>query len=115
MRLRGIISGGLLLIGTAGYALTLPSGSSVAATPPPSATPRSGELVYQQSCGYCHGRNVGPVIRGRALPQDYIRQMVRQGQNAMPAFRPSEISEPELAAVAAFIAKSKADSKEHGQ
>jgi mono/diheme cytochrome c family protein len=115
MRRRGVIGGGLLLAATAGYVLTLPSGSSVAATPPPSATPRSGELVYQQSCGYCHGRNVGPVIRGRALPQDYVRQMIRRGQNAMPAFRASEISEPELAAVATFIEKSKADTKEHGQ
>jgi mono/diheme cytochrome c family protein len=114
MRRRGTIGGGLLLAATAGYALTLTSGSS-AATTPPSATPRSGAVVYQQSCGYCHGRNVGPVIRGRALPQDYIRQMIRQGQNAMPAFRPSEISEAELTAVATFVANSKTDSKEHGQ
>lgn len=76
---------------------------------------RSPEQVYAAVCGYCHGRNVGPVIRGRGLPAETVAYMVRHGQNAMPAFRPTEISPAELRALAAWIEKSSADAKEHGQ
>lgn len=82
---------------------------------PPSATPRSAEKVYASTCGYCHGRNVGPVILGRGLPAPAIEAMVRGGLNAMPAFRPSEISDAELAAVAAWISVSKVNPQEHGK
>lgn len=82
---------------------------------PPSASPRSAEVVYRQGCGYCHGRNVGPIILGRHLAVAYVRERVRAGVNAMPAFRPTEISEAELAAVAALIERSSADAEEHGQ
>jgi len=95
-------------------------GAAVATTPPaieppPSATPRPPETVYKQTCGYCHGANVGPVIRGRGLEPDAIKYMVRHGLNGMPAFRPTEISDAELAAVAEWIKASKADPKEHGR
>jgi mono/diheme cytochrome c family protein len=82
---------------------------------PPSATPRSPEKVYASTCGYCHGRNVGPVILGRGLPVVAIEAMVRNGLNAMPAFRPSEISDVELAAVAAWVSASAANGQEHGK
>jgi mono/diheme cytochrome c family protein len=76
---------------------------------------RSPEVVYAKTCGYCHGKNVGPVIRGRALPADAIKTIVRHGQNGMPAFRPTEITQSELDKLAAWISASKADSKEKGQ
>ena len=82
-------------------ALTLPL--TAIAEAPPSATPRSAEKLYASTCGYCHGRNVGPVILGRSLPVPAIEAVVRNGLNAMPAFRPSEISDAELAAVAAEL------------
>ena len=94
-------------------ALMLPLGASAEA--PPSATPRSAEKVYASTCGYCHGRNVGPVILGRGLPVPAIEAMVRNGLNAMPAFRPSEISDAELAAVAAWVSASPANPQEHGK
>lgn len=78
-------------------------------------TPRDPAYVYRTTCGYCHGHNVGPVIRGRALPPETIEYMVRNGNGAMPAFRPTEISPAELAALAQWISTSKADPKEHGQ
>ena len=81
----------------------------------PSATPRAAVKVYSDTCGYCHGANVGPVIRGRALPADAIRMIVRHGQNGMPAFRPSEISPAELDSLADWIESSRADPKEKGQ
>jgi mono/diheme cytochrome c family protein len=76
---------------------------------------RPPEAVYAKTCGYCHGANVGPVILGRALPGDVIKQRVREGQNAMPAFRQTEITNAELDKFAAWISASKADAKEHGQ
>lgn len=77
--------------------------------------PRIPEVVYAKTCGYCHGHNVGPVIRGRGLPAEAIEMIVRHGQGAMPAFKPTEISLAELSALAKWIAASKADTKEHGQ
>jgi mono/diheme cytochrome c family protein len=75
---------------------------------------RAPETLYAKTCGYCHGKNVGPVIRGRALPVATIKSIVRRGQHGMPAFRPTEITNAELDALAAWIAKSKADPKELG-
>ncbi len=102
-----------LLVAGAVAALVLPALARAEA--PPSAAPRSAEKVYADSCGYCHGRNVGPVILGRALPVPAIEAMVRGGLRAMPAFRPTEISDAELAAVAAWISASAANPQEHGK
>lgn len=76
---------------------------------------RPPEVVYAKTCGYCHGRNVGPIILGRALPADTIKYIVRHGQNGMPAFRPTEVKPSELDALATWIEKSTARSGEHGQ
>ncbi len=80
-----------------------------------SPEPRSPQRIYAATCGYCHGANVGPVIMGRHLPQKAIMAFVRKGQGAMPAFRPTEISDTELAALAAWIERAPAVPKEHGQ
>ncbi|AYH44788.1 cytochrome c [Azoarcus sp. DN11] len=61
---------------------------------------RDGGEVYEKVCRYCHEANVGPVLKGRALPEEYIRRVVRMGNRAMPAFRPSEIDDATLADVA---------------
>lgn len=77
--------------------------------------PRSADTVYAKTCGYCHGRNVGPIILGRALPADAVKHIVRHGQNGMPAFRPTEISPSELDALATWVEKSATRKQEHGQ
>lgn len=76
---------------------------------------RAPEEIYAKTCGYCHGKNVGPVIRGRALPAEAITMIVRHGQNGMPAFRQTEITKSELDKLATWISVSKADPKEMGQ
>ena len=76
---------------------------------------RSPEQVYAAVCGYCHGKNVGPVIRGRGLPAEAVEYQVRHGLNAMPAFRPIEITPAELKALAVWVQNIAADPKEHGQ
>lgn len=68
---------------------------------------RNGEAVYQKTCKYCHEAGVGPELRSRLLPAVYTTQVVRHGNRAMPAFRPTEISEQELERVAAFIERDK--------
>jgi mono/diheme cytochrome c family protein len=102
----GLATGVLMLAGGVAFAaqkLGQPQGES------------APELVYAKTCGYCHGRNVGPVIRGRALPADAIKRQVRSGRNGMPAFRPTEITNSELAALAAWLSTSKADPAEKGK
>jgi mono/diheme cytochrome c family protein len=75
---------------------------------------RPPERIYATNCGYCHGHNVGPLIRGRGLPSDYVATMVRHGRGPMPAFRQTEISPAELDALARWISASRPDPREHG-
>lgn len=77
--------------------------------------PRAPEFIYARMCGYCHGHNVGPIIRGKGHDPEAIAYFVRNGNNAMPAFRPTEITDAELAALGKWLSASKADPKEHGQ
>lgn len=76
---------------------------------------RAPEAVYAKVCGYCHGRNIGPILLGRKLPVDMITLVVREGRNGMPAFRPTEVSNAELEALAKWISKAPPRKGEHGQ
>lgn len=80
-----------------------------------SASGRDPQFIYERTCGYCHGHNVGPIILGRNLPPAVIAALVRSGNGAMPAFRPTEISDAELAALAAWISTAPVSEREHGQ
>ena len=82
---------------------------------PGEAPPRGPEYIYDRTCGYCHGHNVGPIILGRGLPPEVIETFVRRGNGAMPAFKPTEITDAELAALADWISQAEADEAEHGQ
>lgn len=97
-----------------GLALVSPAALSGAEKLGEYQAPRKPEVVYTQICGYCHGRNVGPIILGRKLPASYIALMARNGRNGMPAFRPTEISKAELDGLAKWISASSAPAKEHG-
>lgn len=76
---------------------------------------RAPEQVYAKVCGYCHGRNIGPILLGRNLPTDMVKAVARQGRNAMPAFRPTEVTNAELDALATWISKTPAKAEEHGK
>lgn len=73
---------------------------------------RDGAEVYEKVCRYCHEANVGPQLKGRALPVEYIQRVVRMGNRAMPAFRPTEIDDAMLADVARRISSGAALAKE---
>lgn len=82
-----------------------------------------GKLVYDNNCAACHNAGTGhpgtmrlairlgeekSVLTDRAdLNEQYVRTIVRQGILLMPPFRPSEITDPELDALADYLAKPK--------
>jgi 4-cresol dehydrogenase (hydroxylating) cytochrome subunit len=89
-------------------AIALPA---VAETAPraanPSAQSPSAQVLWEKTCSRCHLTGVGPELRGRALPPEYIRTVVRNGVLAMPAFPHSAIDDASLDAVARFVSASK--------
>jgi mono/diheme cytochrome c family protein len=106
-------AGGVVL-GT-GLALAAGLAASANAQATYEVEPRAPQYLYDRTCGYCHGHNVGPIILGRQLPAAVVSSIVRSGNGAMPAFKPTEITNQELQALAAWIQASPADSMEHGQ
>jgi mono/diheme cytochrome c family protein len=76
---------------------------------------RTPDVTYTKVCGYCHGKNVGPIILGRKLDTDMIKAVARHGRNGMPAFRPTEVTNAELDALAIWISKSPVPTEEHGK
>ncbi len=105
----------LALGGIAIVHATIGNAGSVQAQATYEIEPREPEYLYDRTCGYCHGHNVAPIIRGRNLPPVLIRTMVRTGIGAMPAFKPTEITDVELEALAQWISESEADPEEHGR
>lgn len=69
---------------------------------------RDGGQVYEKICQHCHEAGVGPTIKGRQLPTQYIEHVVRFGNRAMPSFRPSEIDAAALSDLARLISDSAA-------
>lgn len=72
---------------------------------------QNGQEAYRKVCAYCHEANVGPVLTGRNLPPAYLTTIVRMGNRAMPAFRPSEINDEVLNSLAQFISASPSATK----
>lgn len=64
---------------------------------------QDGRQVYDKVCSHCHEHGVGPTIKGRQLPAEYVQRVVRFGNRAMPSFRPSEIDPATLADLARVI------------
>ena len=95
--------------------------ASEAARPP-------GGKIFHQWCSDCHSSAEGPgsvalqrkyqgqipaILEQRSdLNQDYVKQVVRQGISFMPNFRKTEITDSDLALLAAYLAP--ADSAKAG-
>ena len=112
-RARGLAATVLAIVGVGGAAGVASVAASAQATY--ETNPREPQFIYDRTCGYCHGHNVGPILLGRRLPAAVVTSIVRSGNGAMPAFRPTEITDAELAALAAWIENSPTDDTEHGQ
>jgi mono/diheme cytochrome c family protein len=115
-------------------ALALAGSAGAADEPTPAPTPdlvAAGRAAFERVCAPCHARGPGldgsPMLPGAAalaarhrgavspyleersdLGAEAIRVFVRQGSGAMPMFRKTEISDAEIAAVAAYLAASAA-------
>ncbi|MCC7462399.1 MAG: cytochrome c [Gammaproteobacteria bacterium] len=89
----------------------------------------TGQAAFQRVCAPCHAKGPGldgsPMLPGAAalairhqgavspfleersdLGAEVIRVFVRQGVGTMPMFRKTEISDAEIAAIAAYLAAS---------
>jgi mono/diheme cytochrome c family protein len=65
-----------------------------------------GRQVFVRFCQTCHpaGRTgVGPRLEGRPLPAPIVRNRVRNGMGAMPAFGTDTISDDELDSIVAYV------------
>lgn len=63
---------------------------------------KNGKEAYDKVCAYCHDTGVGPVIRGRNAPREWV-DIVRNGVRAMPSFRRAEIDDATLAKLMEYI------------
>jgi mono/diheme cytochrome c family protein len=114
-KLIGSLAAGLLVLG---------GGSAIARAD--SVAPRyaSGRAVYEKWCAACHdpgiihpgthalmtkypggSRASGSITAWTDLPATYVALMVRHGMSIMPPFRKTEISDTELAALAAYLSR----------
>ncbi len=96
-----------------GAALLAVLAASAGAAPPtparqtPSGQWASPQVAWEKTCARCHTTGVGPELRGRALPPEYITSVVRNGMLAMPAFPHTAIDDASLESVARFVSTSK--------
>lgn len=62
-----------------------------------------GQAKYEKLCALCHEADVGPELKGRQLPPEYISVIVRNGFLAMPAFPHSHLDDESLLAIGEYI------------
>jgi mono/diheme cytochrome c family protein len=111
----------VLAVGLGGCAQlwTRPSPHSA---PPAEPARAAGGKTFDKWCGDCHSTASGPgslalqrryrgalpaVLEQRSdLRPDYVKLVVRHGVSFMPSFRKTEISDADLALVAAYLAHS---------
>jgi mono/diheme cytochrome c family protein len=94
--------------------------AAAAATPAP--PPPAGEAVYTRWCVHCHssgrgnpgtdslqvkygGKVPAVLIERTDLSPEAVSLFVRQGVLSMPPFRKTEVTDAELAALSAFVAR----------
>ncbi len=87
------------------------TGTPLLGTPGPTATvalSEVGHTLFQTAgCANCHGQNaqgspVAPALEG--ISADEVRQQVRHPKGTMPQYSPSQLSDADLDAIAAFVA-----------
>ena len=94
---------------------------ALAAATPAAAQPVSGEAVFAKWCAPCHapgpnhpgtqsleakykGSRPGELQARTDLTADQVKLFVRHGVSIMPFFRKTEITDPELDALANYLA-----------
>ncbi len=92
--------------------ILLPALLALAIVAPAAQAERKAQQVWADTCAYCHVNGIGPALLGRHLPQATVQALARYGSRQMPAFRNSEISDAELAALADWISQQPAPTEE---
>ena len=92
---------------------TKPAAAAPPPAPPATSAPPAGaagtdvaqgKSAFDANCTGCHpggGAGVGPAIKGKS--QDEIKNKIRSGGGAMPAFGPSQLGDQQLNALAAYV------------
>lgn len=65
----------------------------------------AGQRFFEKTCAKCHTADIGPELRGRQLPPEYFVAIARNGLNAMPAFRITDIDDATLLEVGKYLAQ----------
>ena len=103
------------------WAMAALAGSAfLAAVPSAAGEAPDGKALYRERCGMCHqtigmavgilARRPGDTSKGfledrNDLSATFVRTVVRSGIANMPRVARGEVSDPELAAIAAYLAK----------
>jgi len=93
---------------------------SLALVPAAVRADTTGQEVFNRQCAQCHapglehpgtrqltltrGKDKGVLTERDDLVEEYVRYVVRNGMQAMPGFYPSDLTEAQLDALAAFLA-----------
>lgn len=102
-----------------GWGLLLTVGAAVADDAALSAQELQGKHLYDRTCIYCHGPGVWGTNRlAKRLDKDHallenrtdlsaagIRAIVRSGVGSMPPLRKTELSDADVAAIAAYLTR----------
>jgi mono/diheme cytochrome c family protein len=120
-RARGnLIARAIAVLATAAAPGLLISTSAAAADE--GAAPAAGRLVYERWCAACHdpgiehpgtnalmtkyqGVKSGVILEWNDLSPELVRHLVRTGMSVMPHFRRTEISDPDLDALASYLSR----------
>ena len=114
-----VAASAVLAVAMGGCALQWPR-PSPRSVPPAEAARSAGGKIFDKWCSDCHSTAEGPGSRalqrryGGAVPAileqrsdlspDYVKLAVRRGVSFMPSFRKTEISDADLALLAAYLA-----------
>jgi mono/diheme cytochrome c family protein len=66
----------------------------------------AGQKEFMEHCDQCHPggeAGVGPAINNKPLPPMLIKLQIRQGIGVMPSFRPDQLSDEEVDAIADYL------------
>jgi mono/diheme cytochrome c family protein len=116
---RAVAASAVLAIALCGCS-SLSARPSPPAAPEPQPTRSAGGKIFDKWCSDCHSTATGPgslalarkyqgtlpaVLEQRSdLPPQYVTVAVRHGVSFMPSFRKTEISDADLALLAAYLA-----------
>ncbi len=124
---RAAIIAGLALLSVPVIAQTPPAGSGTQVVNPfrgvmqDRSSHSPDEALFVEKCGMCHRQmGMGTVLLARRmapalarlearddLTADYVTQAARQGIGNMPRIRRGEVSDAQMARIAAYLAKGK--------